>query len=335
MAHSVTGTALDVPDLPTGALTSIDVYITSQCNRRCSYCFLPAEFFTSGKRMSVENFFDIVRWSKRQGVKEVTLLGGEPSLHPSFAAMIRIARSQEMDVRVVTNGTRSFRRQLGDGTVSAADLARVAVSLDSLDPAVQDEFRGPGAWQDAMDTIELLREHSVVFDINVTAVRPVLGGLDELIDFADEKGCRRVNVHWPSTIGIGTSLDPSAVPDRDEWRKLAHGIAQRVERRPDFYVEIERGYLADDEQLAGCALDDYSNLQILPDGRAYRCGLLVDQEEMASLAMTGGQLKLTSAAHGEERLRTDFLSSCDSCPVMQAEDRRACIYDKVSSLRPS
>jgi MoaA/NifB/PqqE/SkfB family radical SAM enzyme len=239
-----------------------------------------------------------------------------------------------MDVRVVTNGARSFRRQLADGTVPAADLARVAVSLDTLDPAVQDEFRGPGAWRDAMETIDLLTEHSVVFDINVTAVRPVLNGLDELIEFADDKGCRRVNIHWPSTIGIGTTLDPGAVPNRDEWQELTRRVARRTERRPDFYVEIERGYLADDEELAGCALADFSNLQILPDGRAYRCGLLVDQEEMASLAMTGGQLRLTSDAHGEERLRTDWLSSCDSCPVMHAEGRRACIYDKVSSLRP-
>ena len=50
---------------------------------------------------------------------------------------------------------------------------------------------------------------------------------------------------------------------------------------------------------------------------------------MASLAMTGGRLKLMNAAHGEERLRTDWLSSCDSCPVMQVDGRRACIYDKV------
>jgi MoaA/NifB/PqqE/SkfB family radical SAM enzyme len=335
MAHSVTGAAVDMPpDLPAGALTSVDVYISSQCNRRCSYCFLPTDFFTSGKRMSVESFFDIVQWSKRQGVKEVTLLGGEPSLHPSFATMVRMASSQDMDVRVVTNGARSFRRQLADGTVTAADLARVAVSLDTLDPAVQDEFRGPGAWRDAMETIDLLTQHSVVFDINVTAVRPVLSGLDKLIEFADDKGCRRVNIHWPSTIGIGTTLDPGAVPKRDEWQELTRRVARRTERRPDFYVEIERGYLADDEQLAGCALADFSNLQILPDGRAYRCGLLVDQEEMASLAMTGGQLRLTSAAQGEERLRTDWLSSCDSCPVMHAEGRRACIYDKVSSLRP-
>lgn len=334
MAHSATGVALDVPpDWPTGALTSVDVYISSQCNRRCTYCFLPADFFMSGQRMRVESFSGIVNWSKRHGVQEITLLGGEPSLHPSFAEMIRIVNDKKMAVRVVTNGARSFRRLLGNGTVPAAYLARVAVSLDCLDPVVQDEFRGPGAWRDAMATIELLHERGVVFDINVTAVKPVLADIDRLIDFADDRGCRRVNIHWPSTIGIGTTLDPGAVPDRNEWLELTRRVARRTERRPDFYVELERGYLADDEELAGCALADFSNLQILPDGRAYRCGLLVDQPEMASLTMTGDQLRLTGLGHGEERLRADWLPSCNGCPVMRADGRRACIYDKVSSLR--
>jgi len=284
--------------------------------------------------MSVASFSGIVSWSKRHGVKEITLLGGEPSLHPSFAEMVRIAGSNEMDVRVVTNGARSFRRLLADEVVAAKDLARVAVSLDCLDPVVQDEFRGPGAWQDAMATIELLRQHGVIFDINVTAVKSVLAGIDTLIDFAYEAGCHRVNIHWPSTIGIGITLDPGAVPDRDEWLEVTRLVARRVERRSDFYVEIQRGYLADDEQLAGCALADFSNLQILPDGRAYRCGLLVDQDEMSSLTMNGDQLRLSGPGYGEERLRADWLPSCNSRPVMRADGRRACIYDKISSVRP-
>src|SRR5579875_712373 len=176
MAQRLSGTTLDVPPQlsPDGNLTSVDVYISSQCNRRCGYCFLPPDFFTSGMRMSVDSFAGVVSWSQRPRVTEITLLGGEPSLHPSFAGMVSLASARHMEVRVVTNGSRRFRRFLADGTIGSHNLARVAVSLDTLDPAVQDEFRGPGAWQDAMATIGMLREHGVLFDINVTALKPVL-----------------------------------------------------------------------------------------------------------------------------------------------------------------
>ena len=327
------GTAFhDLVELPPGHnLTSVDVYITSQCNRRCTYCFLPSDFFASGLRMSMAAFSDVSTWCVRNGVGEVTFLGGEPSLHPSLPEMVSIANDRGLKVRVVTNGARRFRRLLEDGQIKPQSLSRVAVSLDTLDETVQDGFRGRGAWRDAMDTIQLLREIGVLFDINVTGVRPALDGIDDLIDFAEGEGCRRVNVHWPSSIGLGAQLTADEIPDRVEWEKLVRTIADRVETRPDFFVEIERGLLADDDPLTGCALQDFSNLQILPEGRAYRCGMLVDQEGMASLAMTGDQLLLTRPETGEELLRSSMPPGCDTCPAVQADGRRACIYDKVSS----
>jgi MoaA/NifB/PqqE/SkfB family radical SAM enzyme len=283
--------------------------------------------------MSLDRFSGVLSWSELHGVEEITLLGGEPSLHPSFADMVALVSGCRMKVRVVTNGSRRFRRLLTDGVIGPDNLNRVAVSMDSLNQTVQDQFRGPGAWQDAMATIGLLGDLHVPFDINVTGVTPVLDGLVELIDFADQAGCRRVNIHWPSTMGIGSGLDTDQIPDRYQWERLVRQIGSRVESRPDFFVEIERGFLAVDEPLTGCALLDFSNLQILPDGRAYRCGLLVDRDEMASLSMTGDQLELSRPGHGEELLRTPVPSSCAGCPAVRADDRRACIYDKVSSVR--
>jgi MoaA/NifB/PqqE/SkfB family radical SAM enzyme len=331
VAQPLLSTAIpELVELPPGhALTSVDVYVTSQCNRRCTYCFLPAEFFASGLRMSVETFSGIVAWCQRYAVPELTFLGGEPSLLPAFPEMVALARNGGLSVRVVTNGARRFRRLLETRQVEPRDLGRVAVSLDTMDEAVQDHFRGRGAWRDAMDTIALLRQQHIPFDINVTAVRSALTGIEALIRFASDQGCRRVNVHWPSTIGLGTSLAADEIPGQHEWADLVRSVAGRIQQEP--FIEVERGFLSPGEQLTGCALDDYSNLQILPDGRAYRCGLLVDQADMASLTMTGDQLHLARPGFGEELLRSTVPAGCDACPALQADGRRACIYDKVSS----
>ncbi|HTT55283.1 MAG TPA: radical SAM protein [Streptosporangiaceae bacterium] len=331
----VSSTLDDVAEPPLGrSLTSVDVYVTSQCNRRCTYCFLPSDFFASGLRMSFDALSGVVAWCCRYNVGEITFLGGEPSLHPSFADMVSHSHGQGLAVRVVTNGARRFRRLMESGLIGPHNLSRVAVSVDTMDETVQDGFRGRGAWRDAMDTVRLLRENGVLFDINVTGVRSVLAGIGELIRFADEQGGRRVNVHWPSSIGLGAQLIAEQIPDREEWHKLVRMIAGRVEARPDFFVEIERGFLDENDRLTGCALEDFSNLQILPDGRAYRCGLLVDQDGMASLAMSGDELRLTRPDSGEELLRSTMPSGCGTCPAMQLDDRRACIYDKVSSAKP-
>lgn len=341
MAQSRASAAFDVLVSPVsnlthpslnGRLASVDVYITSQCNRRCTYCFLPVGFFASGDRMSLDRFAEVVSWCHRHSVREITLLGGEPSLHPSFAAMVSHATAQGLEVRVVTNGTRRFRQLLADDAIGKRNLSRVAVSLDTLDQAVQDHFRGPGAWQDSIETITLLHSRRIPFDINVTALRPVLSELGALIGFAEREGCRRVNIHWPSAMGLGSGLNADQIPGKDEWTALVRQIGARTETQSGFFVEVERGYLAEGASLTGCALATFSNLEVMPDGRAYRCGLLVDQPGMASLTMAGGELSLSRPAHGEELLRSTMPPTCEGCPVMRADGRHACIYDKVRSF---
>lgn len=313
-----------------GRLASVDVYITSQCNRRCSYCFLTSEFLASRTRMSIDAYRQIVHWSLRHGVGEITLLGGEPSLHPDFPKMVRVANDEGMQVRIVTNGSRRFQQLVADRELGPDNVSRVAVSLDSLDAATQDELRGSTAWRDARQAIGLLQEHKIPFDINVTALKPVLYSLGEMIDYAGAAGCRRLNIHWPSAIGMGRDLPTEQLPSRSEWLELVDHIEKRVETWPGFFIEIERGFLSAGQQLSGCALTDFSNLEIFPDGRAYRCGLLVDRPEMASLSFAEGGLTYSQPETGEQVLAGLMSSSRRSCPALTAGGR-ACIYDKVSS----
>ena len=312
-------------------LMSVDVYITSQCNRRCTYCFLSSDFLDSRTRMGIDTYGQVLSWSQRCGIGEITLLGGEPSLHPDFAKMVSMAHDEGMQVRIVTNGNRKFRRLVSDLEISPDRVSRVAVSLDSLDDTTQDGLRGSMAWRDAQQTIELLRAHEIPFDINVTALKSVLGSLDEMIDFAGKAGCRRLNIHWPSAIGIGRELPSEQLPSRDEWLELVDRIEKRVEMWPGFFIEIERGFLSDGQELSGCALNNFSNVEIFPDGRTYRCGLLVDRPEMASLLFADGGLTYSQPHAGEQQLASLPVSACASCPALAGGDRRACIYDKVSS----
>ncbi len=281
--------------------------------------------------MNLDLFSGLLGWSRRHAVSEITLLGGEPSLHPEFVDMVVLGHQRGMQVRVVTNGASSFRRALKLGLIDRHNLSRVAVSLDSVDEKVQDQLRGRGAWRDAMETIEILRKQQVLFDINATAVRTTLDGLDALIDFGCQADCRRINIHWPSIMGIGSDQPLWQIPDKQAWRVLTREIESRVELRPDFFVEIERGFLDEEQAFTACALSDFSNLQVLPDGRAYRCGLLVDQYHMASLMMEGENLLVTRPNQGEELVRSSMTSSCDRCPVITTESRHACIFDKISS----
>jgi hypothetical protein len=184
-----------------------------------------------------------------------------------------------------------------------------------------------------MDTLDLLRKHNITFDINVTGVRSVIDGLDALIDFSGQSGCRRLNIHWPSAMGLGSSMPPSEIPDKSTWQSLVGQIKARTETQGNFFIDIERSFLDDGEPLTTCAIRSFSNLQILPDGRAYRCGLLVDQPEMASMTMAGGKLLMSAQDRGEELMRSEIGRSCQACPVVDGNERHTCITDRITSRR--
>ena len=335
VAQRLLGTAFhDVVRPPLGhGLTSVDVYVTSPCNRRCTYCFLPSEFFASGARMSLDAFSGVVTWCLRHGVGEITLLGGEPSLHPSFAEMVAAASGQGLDVRVVTNGARRFRRLMEDGVVGPDNLSRVAVSLDTLDENVQDGLRGPGAWRGAMDTVRLARpagcpvRHQCHWRA-IGAGRP--GCADPLRGRGGLPPGQRALAVEPSA--WAGELAAEQIPDPMEWLDLVTVISKRAETRPDLFVEIERGFLAEGEPLDGNAPCLFSPIcRYFPTVGPIAAGCW--STKWAWRRWPRDQLLLTRPGSGEDLLEATMSPACSSCPAMSSR-RQASLYLRQGQLGP-
>lgn len=137
------------------------LFLSDRCDMACDYCFLalnqgkPTVLTEKHAALAVDEHL------KRDGVRaRVTILGGEPLLHPELALTIaRRARAGGAKVTVVTNGTHASPaiadklRALGaelavsvDGpaethdthrrlAVGAPSHAKVLAALDQLDPA--------------------------------------------------------------------------------------------------------------------------------------------------------------------------------------------------------
>ena len=69
-----------------------NLMITTACNFRCPYCF-GLDLFGSGQvrhYMPMQLFGELLAWIDRAAMPEmaVHLMGGEPTLHPSFGEMV-------------------------------------------------------------------------------------------------------------------------------------------------------------------------------------------------------------------------------------------------------
>jgi len=126
--------------------------ITTECNRRCPFCFVGPLKDGASRRMSVADVDRLCRfWKVRERSPDfgLTLLGGEPTLHPDLLAIVDAIRAHNPAVAVplLTNLTCStellaglvqrrvqFLVNLVDQTVNSPEQERdVERNLDFLD----------------------------------------------------------------------------------------------------------------------------------------------------------------------------------------------------------
>lgn len=314
-------------------VTSIDLYITSACNRRCSYCFLDDAYFASGKHMTVADVRSIVNWARGGSIEEITILGGEPALNADFSSIVRMIHASGLRVRTVTNGSQRFRTSVVDHDLALA-FARVAVSLDAPSQAGFDALRGRGAFRDAMATIQQLAGMGIPFDINYTVVKSTIMWVPQMLSFAESLGAERLNMHWFSPVGRARKYAVGESVPAAEWLRMLSYVRSYQPARNDYVVDCELGFASGmpGEDLSMCAVRSRSNLQFMPDGSVFSCGMLVDSPDQAGYEWHDGHLSLrlssneVSCTMGQHR----------GCPLRAggAENDYVplCIYNRLARL---
>lgn len=163
-----------LPAVPFVGLSALWIQITGTwCNLECAHCLN-----ASGPRepwlrpLDAETVRDAIREGEGLGVKEVYFTGGEPFLHPEILTLLGEAL-EVAPTTVLTNGTK-----ISDAVADAlADLAartpyslEIRVSLDDVDPGVNDQVRGPGAWEKAVAAVRRLDARGLLPIVTATEI---------------------------------------------------------------------------------------------------------------------------------------------------------------------
>ncbi|WP_374239888.1 GTP 3',8-cyclase MoaA [Zoogloea sp.] len=121
------------------AVKDLRISVTDRCNFRCVYCMPKAVFDADYRflpRQSLLSFEEITRLARlfaAHGVSKIRLTGGEPLLRRDLEKLVaELAAIPGLELTLTTNGVLLPRKA---AALKAAGLARVTVSLDSLDDA--------------------------------------------------------------------------------------------------------------------------------------------------------------------------------------------------------
>lgn len=178
----------------------LTVILTHRCNQRCEFCFDASNVMCAsrGADMSIGTMECIVKMLRNSLPENmpfnITLSGGEPTLHPKFLTMVEIVSDAGFPVTILTNGQRladvSFMKK-----VMKFNLWNFQFSIEGASSEIHDKRVGcRGAFKRTVKAIENARDFGIRFITNSTMTKASVREMYSLIDFLDHLGVPKMNI---------------------------------------------------------------------------------------------------------------------------------------------
>ncbi|MFI9632577.1 radical SAM protein [Nocardia sp. NPDC051929] len=299
-----------------GRFRNVYLYITEACQLRCEHCYM-GERLERALKMPLSKIVDTLTTWRRLGGSKLTILGGEPTLHPHYCDVIRLSKKLGYEHVITTTNAqkpalRRFRQLQPD------DFAYIQVSLDGGTAASHDAIRGEGTFAAALATTAELVERGFDTRIICTVNNANEPDVLQLLDIADFLGVSLVKFHVFSTIGTGhgnsdmAMTPPEWVGFCDRLTDISTQFKTRVWYQPTYARRDQMDRYAA-EGYQGCIGRTLDRISIFPDGRCYICSYLFDTD-LHFAQMVDGQVQLNHGVN-EFDLFTSALaeSSCGGC----------------------
>ncbi|MCP4702413.1 MAG: radical SAM protein [Gammaproteobacteria bacterium] len=211
------------------------INLTRRCNLACAHCYLDANTLQHGgpNELSSDEVGALLEAIARRSPETmVVLTGGEPLLRRDLDALA--ARGTKLGLAMVAGSNGVLLTEQRVQSLKRAGTLGVGISLDSLDPAVHDAFRGaPGSWQKTMTGIENCRRYDLTFQIHFSVTENNADELPAMIDFARSSGARVMNVFFLICTGRGESMS-DITPER--YEQALHDLVEAQGRNEGLII---------------------------------------------------------------------------------------------------
>ena len=196
--------------------------LTRRCNLRCAHCYLDAGTRRHGGPEELSTNEVVALLDQIAALSDetmVVLTGGEPLLRRDLLRLARHAAGLGLMVVVGTNGALLDAPRVT--ALRESGVQAVGISLDSLDPAYHDSFRGiKGAWAKTMAGIDACRRAGFMFQLHFSVTDDNAHELDDMIAFARSVGALVLNVFFLVCTGRGETVT-----------NISRAVYERVLRR--------------------------------------------------------------------------------------------------------
>ena len=190
----------------------LEILVGYACNNRCRFCSESANREAARAagtlQRTTEEILHAMRAERARnpGCRHLTLLGGEPTIHRDFPALVRDAFALGFDDVLVTTNGRMLASPGFAARTRAAGRMTWNVSIHGPDGRTHDALtRAPGSFAQAVAGARAVAEGGGVLFATTTVVRPNLRKLPATVRLLRSLGARHVHVAFARPMGAAAA----------------------------------------------------------------------------------------------------------------------------------
>jgi radical SAM protein with 4Fe4S-binding SPASM domain len=221
--------------------------LTRKCNLRCPHCYMEAGRKAENE-LTTEECLGLIDETKTLGTEMLILTGGEPLLRKDIYDIALYASSQGIWVVMGTNGVLVTDRVVEK--MIECGVKGVAISIDSLEPAKHNRFRGgPDAWEHSVRALDVCRANGLQVLVQTTVMEMNYAEIPQMLAFAREKGAWSFNLYFLVQTGRGQQMNDlsserteAMLSNLVDWQDEYRPMLVRSKCAPQFkQIAYERG----------------------------------------------------------------------------------------------
>ncbi len=223
----------------------IEIQLGHMCNNRCVFC-------VSGQRTAMREAFPVaadpiigkLREGRDQGMRKVTLLGGEPTLQPEFLDVVRAAVSLGYEEIVLfTNGVKTAREAFVDEILATGGNFTWRLSFQGATALSHERTtRKLGSFGKLVETLGVLRRKGQRITVNMCVVQSNHASVAAFPELLLPYGVRQVHLDMVRPLDAGVRTEDEMLAMLPRYTDLAEPMTRMVEgfeaAAPGFDVNI-------------------------------------------------------------------------------------------------
>lgn len=167
---------------------------TKKCNLYCKHCYRNSDITVdTSNELSTNEAKELIKDVKKSGFNMLILSGGEPLLRDDIYELIEFGNKLGLMMCLGSNGTLIKKNNIKK--IKESGIKSIAMSIDSTDKKVHDEFRGlDGAFDRTIEAIKLAINEGINVQVNTTISKINKDEIHKLLSFFEDLKVKNVHV---------------------------------------------------------------------------------------------------------------------------------------------